>query len=53
MPKDDATEVGQALGPSAVETESRREAIKKIGRFTTYIAPVMLGIISQKAAAGS
>ena len=39
---------------SSVDSESsRRAALKKIGRFTTYMAPVMLGLISQNAATAS
>lgn len=42
----------EVAGSAHLET-SRRAALKKIGRFTTYMAPVMLGIISQRAVAGS
>ncbi len=38
---------------SSVLEKDRRAALKKIGRFTIYMAPVMLGLVSQKAAAGS
>ncbi len=32
-------------------TDNRREALRKIGKFATYMAPVMLGLVSEKALA--
>jgi hypothetical protein len=46
-------ELSNNLNIEAPETDDRREALKKLGKFSAYVAPFTVLALSKKAQAGS
>jgi hypothetical protein len=50
---DNATRDDEPVLPEPEVSGDRREAMRRIGKYTAYVAPAMLALVSTRNAAGS